>query len=751
MYFSNKFMTASACYTTVEKNVPAPYIRRVFSCTKHACAELTITGLGFYKLYINGTDITKGLLSPYISNSEDIVYYDHYDISSYLLDGENVIGIILGNGMQNAFGGFVWDFDKTPFRSAPMFALALELDGTLVLEADESFLTYPSPILEDDLRLGEKYDARKEITGWNLPGFADTGWEPVRSTKAPTGEKRLSCVRPIRCQKKVKPVRFWQEEDGFVYDFGINTAGTVQLRVLGAAGQKIRMVFGEILKDGRFYWENTSFIRPEYEHMRVYRQEDTYICRGSGEEFYEPSFTYHGFQYVKVYGITKEQAEEGLLTMCIYHTDLDINGEFVCSDFVLNALQSMTVNSTLSNFYHFPTDCPQREKNGWTADAALSAEQTMLNFAPVDNYKEWLRNVCKAQAEDGSLPGIVPTWGWGFAWGNGPAWDCVITEIPYAVYKYTGDTEIIQICREAMLKYLRYLETKKDKNGLLAFGLGDWEDPSGEGDTYQAPLELTDSIYAMHIAGQCARLMQVIGEDTEAAYCLTFHEQLRTGIREHLLDKETMTFSGDCQTSQAMGIYYGVLNPTEEEKAFAVLEQQIRRDREQINSGVLGLKVIFHVLAAHGRADLAYDMITKETPPSYGYWVKKGNTTLEEYMQDTRSANHHFMGDVSAWFYRCICGIEYDLFAGQEDRLHIRPTLFERIEHAKAYICTKDGRICVEYEKRGTDVVLEAEIPKNINAVFELPHGWCDPLGRSSFTGGSGKYRVTRREQHEYC
>lgn len=751
MYFSDKFVTASACCTTLEKNVPAPYIRKAFFAKENSRAEVTITGLGFYKLYINGTDITRGLLSPYISNSDDMVYYDQYDISSYLIEGENVLGIILGNGMQNAFGGFVWDFDKTVHRTAPLLAVALEIDGKLVLEADESFLTCPSPILEDDLRLGEKYDARLELAGWNLPGFQDMEWKPVRRAKAPRGEKRVSTVRPIRCQKKVKPVRFWQEEDGFVYDFGINTAGTVQLRVQGKAGQKIRMVFGEILKDGRFYWENTSFIRPEYEHMRVYRQEDIYICKGSDEEFYEPSFTYHGFQYVKVYGITKEQAEESLLTMCIYHTDLDINGEFVCSDFVLNALQRMTVNSTLSNFYHFPTDCPQREKNGWTADAALSAEQTMLNFAPVSNYKEWLCNVCRAQAEDGSLPGIVPTWGWGFTWGNGPAWDCAITEIPYAVYKYTGDKEIIQICKGSMLKYLRYLETKKDKNGLLAFGLGDWEDPSGEGDTYQAPLLFTDSIYAMHIAGQCAKLMRVIGEDTEAVYCQTFYGQLRADIREHLLDKETMTFSGDCQTSQAMGIYYGVLNPEEEQQAFAVLEQQIHRDREQINSGVLGLKVIFHVLAAHGRADLAYDMITRENPPSYGYWVKKGNTTLEEYMQDTRSANHHFMGEISAWFYRCICGIEYDLFAAQEDRLHIRPNLFEKIEYAKAHVMTKDGRICAEFEKHGTAVVIRTEIPKNIKAVFELPYGWCDQMGRRIFTGQSGAYMVMRREANEYC
>lgn len=746
MYFSDKFISAAREYSTLEAAVPAPYIRKTFFAKATQKAEITITGLGFYKLYINGIDITKGLLSPYISNSNDMVYYDNYDISPYLLDGLNTIGIILGNGMQNAFGGFVWDFEKTEYRTAPMTALALELDGKLVMEADESFKTYPSPILEDDLRLGEHYDARCEITGWNLSEFDDSEWKNAIAVKAPKGEKRLSTVRPIKCVKMVKPVNIVREADGYVYDFGINTAGTIGLNIKGYEGQKVVMIFGEVLKDGKFHWENTSFIRPEYADMRPYRQEDVYICKGNSEEYYEPTFTYHGYRYVKVYGISEEQATDSLLTMRICNTELDVNGEFACSDEVLNSVQKMTLNSTISNFYHFPMDCPHREKNGWTADAALSAEQTMLNFAPAENYKEWMRNVCKAQAEDGSLPGIVPTYGWGFSWGNGPAWDCVITEIPHTVYKYTGDAEIIHICKASIIKYLKYVATRRNADGLIAIGLGDWEDPSAIGGKYQAPLELTDSIYSMNIALQAAELMKVIGEKEEYNYCKDFSSSMRESIRNNLLDKQTMTFAGNCQTSQAMGIYYGLLNPSEERKAFEVLEQLIHRDGDSINSGVLGLKVIFHVLSKYGRSDLAYKMITKPEAPSYGFWVRQGNTTLEEYMLGTKSANHHFMGDVSAWFYKCVCGIEYSLFRNEEERIYLQPTLLDELDYAKAHTLTKDGRISLEYEKRGKEVLITVSLPKQMYAILKLPNNWIDAMGRNEFVCGTGKYTVKREE-----
>lgn len=742
MYFSNKFISAANEYSTLENSVAAPYIRKKFFAEYVNEAELTITGLGFYRVFINGTEITRGLLSPYISNSNDMVYYDNYDILPYLLDGENVIGVILGNGMQNSFGGYSWDFDKTPFRSAPMLALAIELDGAVAVESDESFKTYPSPILEDELRLGERYDARLEINNWNLPDFDDSKWKNVVFAKSPAGEKRICDVNPIRVRKAIKPVAITDEGDGYVYDFGINSTGIIRLNVCAESGQEIKIVFGEVLKDGKFYNEN--IIRKYPERRRPYQQENIYVCK-AGQNCYEPCFTYFGFRYAKVCGITKEQATADLLTMLCCNTELMQNGSFECSDEVLNAIQKMTVNSTITNFHHFPTDCPHREKNGWTADAALSAEQTMINFdSPVANYKEWLRNICKAQAANGSLPGIVPTWGWGFKWGNGPAWDCVITEIPYAVYKYSGDAEPISICKDTIIKYLNYLETRKNERGLLAIGLGDWCDTDETDGKPRAPLELTDSIYSMHIARQAAEMMKVVDAEDESAYCAKFAEEMRLNIRKHLLDLEDMTFAGNCQASQAMGIFYGILEEDEKEKAFDKLLELIKKKDFYISMGVLGLKVIFYVLSQFGRSDIAYRMITNEKRPSYGYWVKSGNTTLGETMTRIESENHHFMGDISAWFYKEICGINYSCFRNSDERIRLTPKMMDKFEYASAQFNTKDGAVGLRFENRGGYIALEIKLPAHMSAEIKLPDGWSDPLGRNAFKCGSGIYKVRR-------
>lgn len=199
-----------------------------------------------------------------------------------------------------------------------------------------------------------------------------------------------------------------------------------------------------------------------------------YICKGEGEETYTPSFTYHGFQYVLVTGITPEQATSDLLTYVVMNSDLKERGGFTCSDPTVNTLQELTRRSDLANFYYFPTDCPQREKNGWTADAALSSEHLLLNLSPETSYREWMRNICKAMDDRGALPGIVPTGGWGFHWGNGPAWDNVLLYLPYFVYLYRGDKTILEESAASILRYLHYLTTRVNEEGLIKIGLGDW-------------------------------------------------------------------------------------------------------------------------------------------------------------------------------------------------------------------------------------------------------------------------------------
>lgn len=737
------FIRASENYNTFENSVPAYYFRRSFHADHPAKAKITVAVCGFYELYFNGTKITKGFLSPYISNTDDYIYYDAYDV---LLDsGENVIGLVLGNGFQNNPGGYIWDFDKADFRSAPMFAMTVTQGEQVLLHSDEAFKIAPSPIRSDDYRFGEYYDANFEIEGWNRVGFDDSDWKNAMPAAAPKGELRLADIAPITKECEIEPVQMIKCEDGYIYDFGISHAGVCRLRINGAQGQSIELVHADSLKDGDLDLAQIWFVRNMWERDKNIVHKDTYVCKGIGTEVYQPTFTYHGFRYVKVKGITEKQAAKGLLTYLVYHTELHTRGDFNCSDPIATTLQKITRRSIVSNFYHFPTDCPQREKNGWTADAALSCEAALMNFDPERNYREWMRNICKAQREDGALPGIVPTAGWGFDWGNGPAWDSVLAYLPYYTYLYRGETDMITESISSFLAYLRYLRTRCDEKGLLCIGLGDWC-PVGGGKP-KAPLILTDTVMAMDIAEKTAVMLDAVNMSDDAEYARGEAKRYRAAIRENLIDFHDMCAIGSCQTSQAMCLYYGVFERTEEKVAFERLLEMIHACDDHIDVGVLGGRVIFHVLTRFGYSDLAFRMITREDYPSYGNWLKRGATTLwENFKPDSVSSmNHHFWGDISAWFIKCIAGIQFNPNKKNVNEITLAPSFIDALDHASAYYIAPQGKISVSWRREGESIVFDVELPKEICAIAEMHSPFCFEDGERSKSVVTGSYKVIRR------
>ncbi len=736
---SKKFISAGEEMSGLHHLVPSPYFRKNLTVDrKIKSAVLTVCGLGFYRLWINGKELTKGFLSPYIANPDGILPYDKYDISSELENGKNTLGFQLGNGMQNAFGGFVWQFHEASFRSAPKLALKLSLeyeDGTSEsIEADESFLTAPSPLISDDLRMGEIYDANCETDGWNEPLFDDSDWKPAISVDAPKGVPMLCAASPITERGSLKPVSIkfgkWipsnskQHRYGYIYDFGLNSAGVITLKIKGEKGKKITLTFGEVLKNGEFQTDNISFIRKNLECYPDYVQQDIYICKGEGVEEYRPSFTYHGFRYVFAEGITEAEATEELLTFNIMNTELCEKGSFRCSCDKLNRLQEMTRNATLSNFWHFPNDCPHREKNGWTADAALSAEHTLLNLNPENNYYEWMRHISAALDGRGALPGIVPTGGWGFEWGNGPAWDEVITELPYMTYRYTGNREIVTENMDAIMRYVHYLETRLDGNGLMEIGLGDWCAP----DAVKSPLIFTDSVITKYIMDTVAFLADASGRKEDSEYCKAFSARMRDSIRTHLIDLESGVAAGECQTSQAMAIYYGILEGEEISKAFDKLLEYIERQNKHLETGVLGGRVIFHVLAEFGYADLAYEIMVEPTAPSYGYWLENGYTSLgEDFIpldKGINSHNHHFWGDISAFFIKRICGINYNPNANDLSYVEIKPHFITALSHAEAHHDSPKGRISTAWRRSGETVEFTVILPENMKYAVSFADGY---------------------------
>jgi len=722
---NKNFICATNEYCSFEKYISAPYFRKSFEVDFiPEDAEISICGLGFYVLYINGINITKGMLAPYISNPDHICYYDSYNVKEYLKIGKNVISIMLGNGFNNPFGGRVWGMDRAEWCSAPRVSLdfsATSKERKIHIISDESFKVSASPIFFDELRMGEYYDANKEIDGWNKVEFDDNSWGNAIVSTAPRGDMRLCTAEPIRVTKKLSPKSIIKQEDGYVYDFGENNAGVCTLRISAYSGQKIELWHGEELKDGNF--DNTSVIfdRPGTQFYKEYGQKDIFIAKGEGIEEYTPTFTYHGFRYVFVKGITEKQANPELLIYNVMSSDLKNLGGFRCSDEIANTLFEMAERSDISNFYYFPTDCPHREKNGWTGDASMSAAHTVLLYDVEKSWCEWLNNIRLAQTEEGMLPGIVPTYEWGYEWGNGPAWDSVIFNLPYQLYKKRGNTQVIVQNANAMIRYLNYILQKRNSNGTVAIGLGDWVPVGKASEEYDVPLEVTDSIMVMDMAKKASEMFAAIGYSHQADFANEVYKDFRNVIRTQLVDKNSLVVQGESQSGQAMALYYSVFEQDEEEGAFEKLMQYISENNNNFNCGFLGMHVLFHVLSKFGQADLAYEMITKKEYPSYGHLIELGETTLtEQFMPDgvyCGSHNHHFLGDISRWFITSIAGLNVI----NTSKVEIKPNFIKKIDYATAYYCLPTGKVEVNWTREKEKILLIVKCAKNIQCDIRIP------------------------------
>ena len=723
---SDKFIAATQQYSMGEKGdsfvIPAPMFRREFFYENSANAVLTICGLGFYELYINGNNITKGKLAPYISNPDVCYYYDSYDIAPYLIAGKNIIGVILGNGFINPQVA-EWDFDKVSFRSAPKFALSVEMDNQVVFEADNEFRWMPSPIVYNDLRYGEHYDARLEIVDWCRPTYDAKYWNCPVVAEKPKGEPRLCEADPIRCTREVKSVRHWKIEQGFVYDFGENVAGVCTLNICGWEGQTVRFQHGEtLLEDRSLYIRNlvTYSIKNKWDW-----QTDVYICKGLGAvETYTPHFTYHGFRYIFVEGISDEQATDNLFTMQVWHSDFQKINSLVTDDPVVNQLQEMTLRSDLSNFLYVVTDCPQREKNGWTGDAALSAEQMLYNFDCESSLKEWIRNLAKSQRADGCVPTLCPTGDWGYELYNGPGASLCLIEMAYQIYRFSGDKAVIAENMDAIIKMVDFVLSKRNTEGLLAYGLPDWCETLSLGEHLSStPLEVTDTLFAVEMLQKASFLAETIGKTEISARFKQEKETLVALFRKKYLTGDLFV-TCKTQTAQAKALAVGVFAEEEKEKAFRNLVKLIQ-EIGYFKVGVNGARVLFRLLCDNGEHELAYRLITQKERPSFYWWIHQGLTTLGESINETFSGsplrtdgsrtlslNHHFWGDISAWFYRYVLGINVNPNMDDPNYILVDPLPFENINYAKGVYCHNGNRLIVEIRKR-PDGTLDTKVEEN--------------------------------------
>lgn len=756
MNFPSKYISAGQKFAKLNQPVPAPYVYKRFNVDSEIlCGTIVIGTPGFYRLWINGHEITRGHMAPYIANPDENVYFDEYEITQYLRKRDNVIGILLGNGMQNNWGGFVWNFEQAPWRGAPKVAfcatVTLQNGETVTAESDLDCMWHESPIQWDDERMGECYDARFEVPGWNYFGDFPRSWLPVTWAPAPKGTPRLNRATPIRTECEIKPVAIIPTDDGYIYDFGVNYTGITRLKVKGTRGQVIEILHGEIVHDGKFYQKNLYFDNKESYGAPNYVQKVIYVCAGAREEIYEPSFCYFGMRYAKVTGIVPEQATEDLLTFVVKHTDLESAGTFTSDNDVLNALQAMTLRSDLSNFWYFPTDCPHREKNGWTGDAALSCEQFYVNFKPGADLRQWTENIRSAMLENGDLPGIVPTQKWGYT--IGPCWDSVLTLIPYYHYRFTGDLTLAQENAEAIDKQMHWFASLAEENGFIFKGLSDWCAPNHPNPYCKGDFLRTTA--ASVAAGRAAYLFGLLGEKEKEQFAADLSQRLRENVRKRFIDAKTGLINFEGHSGPALALYYNVCDKNEEKAIFDDLVKRIEASNYHLDVGVFGLRAVFHVLSAYGRTDLALRVITDTDCPSYGAWVKDGMTTLCEAPQGIQavngkgefapdSLNHHFMGDISSWMIQDLAGLVINPTLQDANSFVIKPHIVPTLGHVSASHDFPAGKVDVAWEVNGNEATVTINADTGVHGTFEAADGWTPVEKVAAITCGTTVIRLKK-------
>jgi alpha-L-rhamnosidase len=694
---------------------PSPMLRKSFELSQPVKrATVYVAGLGYYELHLNGEKVGDHVLDPAFTRYDRRILYSTYDVTEQVTQGENALGVMLGNGWYNMHTRATWNFDQAPWRDEPRTIIHLRLemaDGSVrTIVTDGTWKAKAGPVWLDGVRAGEVYDARKEIPDWSRGGFADEEWVAASVVGAPSGRLSALMMPPIRVTDTLKPVEMRETRPGvFLYDLGQNISGWARLRLEGLRGTKIKLRYSErIREDGTLDRENISKF-----HFAGPFQQDTYILKGGGLEVWEPRFTYHGFQYVEV---SVSSGEIGRLDVegRMVNTDFDKAGEFRCSNELFNRIQELGDWSFRGNYHGYPTDCPQREKNGWTGDAHLAAEQALFNWDVASAYAKWIDDIRDEQRDSGEIAAIIPTSGWGYAWGNGPAWDSAFLLIPWYIYQYRGDLQILEENYESMRRYVDYVASRSQ--GYIAnFGLGDW----APAETV-TPRDITSTGYFYVDASIMAQTAALLGHDADAAKYRELAENIRVAFNKKFYNGDG-TYANGSQTALSCALYQEMADPAERSRIVDRLVIEVHRKNDHLDVGILGAKYLFNTLSDHGQHELAYRIANQTTAPSYGHWVAQGATTMWERWNGESSRNHIMCGDICAWMYKYLAGIRVDPRQPGFKNVIIQPDPVGNMTWVKAHHDSLYGRIVSQWKREGKGFTMTVTIPPNSTGTISVP------------------------------
>lgn len=727
-------------WITTEEEIrnESPLFRKGFDIAKEIKdAHVYVAAAGFYELYLNDNKVGDHVLEPSITDYRETVLYSVYDVTTQLQKGENAFGVMLGNGAYNLTKRtgerYAWADGGTRLGN-PKFMLQLHInykDGSSEkIISDSSWKYTQGPIVFNNIYGGEDYDARKEVDNWASVGMDDSGWNEVVITQSPGGKLKAQML-PIRVTNTLVPVAETNPTQGvYLFDLGQNMAGWWRVEVVGKAGQTIRVRGAESLNN-----QPPKKLELEdrlTENRRFGAIWTDYTLKGEGTEVYEPRFFYSGFRYIEVTTDDKTNLESLKVEGRVVRSAIEQNGTWSSSNSLFNKIHEAGIWSQMSNLVSYPTDCPHREKGAYTGDGQVIAETSMHDFHMAQMYIKWLDDMRDAQEPDGRIPNTAPTLVGGM--GGGVGWGSAYILIPWWMHHYYNDTRILEEHYPTMKRYIEYLrnlariDEKPEEAHIINFfeeywySLGEWQSP-GRSDCPNH--DVVNTFYYYYDTWLMSQIADILGHKKDAEQFMTLSDTIKEEFNKKFFNPETNLYGLDStyQTYQLIALAGDLVPEAHRENVIQTIVDDIHARDNHLNTGIIGTKYLWPVLANAGYNNLAYEVATRETYPGYGFWILNNSTTLLESWHGT-TGNHQMFGSVVEYFYKYLAGIQSPMEGNTEKgykHVHIQPYVPDKLEAVSASVHTVSGEIKSAWEKNAGGFRVAVTIPANTTASLVIP------------------------------
>ncbi|HLZ54850.1 MAG TPA: glycoside hydrolase family 78 protein [Verrucomicrobiae bacterium] len=723
--------------TLTDPGTPAHFRREFKVAGAVKRATLYASARGLFELHLNGRRVGEDVFAPEWTDYHKRIHYRTYDVTDLIGRGRNVIGVILGDGWWSGYVG--WQETRGRYGNLEnsllvQLEVALANGKRIMVGTGNAWTCNTGPILSSDFMMGETYDARRERKGWDTIKSDAKDWFPAREVVAPRALLVAQCSEPVRITETITPVSAKKIRPGvFTYDLGQNITGWVRLRVKAPAGTRIQLRHGERLNpDGTLYTDN----------LRRAKATDIYICKGGGQEIWEPHFTFHGFQYVELTGLPSAPGKDAV-TGCAVHSATTPAGCFECSHAGVNRLWLNGLWSQRDNFLTVPTDCPQRdERLGWMGDAQVFLRTASYNMDVAAFFTKWMVDVEDAQTADGIFPDTAPRLreGKNFAGlgglGGAAGWADAGVIVPWTIWQVYGDRRIIERHWEAMTKWLDWIE-RHNPDGLrtreLGNNYGDWLCIPGD-TTFRtnSPMKnLLATAYWADDAAKMACMARELGREAEAKRFQAMFENVRAAFQREFLREDGRLTVGT-QTACLLALAFDLLPEDVRGHAAERLVENIKALDWHLSTGFIGVSHLNPQLTLAGRADVAYRLLLRDDYPSWLYPVKHGATTIWErwngwtkengfFNPQMNSFNHYSLGSVGEWLFRHVAGIELDPDAPGFQRFLLRPFVGKGLNFARAGYRSMHGEIASHWKRARKKLTWTVRIPANTTARVYVP------------------------------